>query len=485
MKITSVKKLHVCNASFMIVYKDTDLNLIPEALHKEIKTLEKRKTFKIENFGIRKFYFKDKPFYVCSLGKDKADIKTDDLRLISKKIFVETANERYKSINIQLDEGEIEKSIAYKIIAEYAKLSEYKFDWFKSDRKDPVLEEVKIVDRDTESDFSEFIKEGILLANAVKTTRELVDEPANIMVPETLANKAKEAGKKHGFKVTVYDESKIKKLEMNAFLSVGRGATRNPSKLIVMKYNGDKKNKKTYGLVGKGICFDSGGYCLKPSTGMVTMKLDMGGAATVIGAMQAIADAKLKINVTAVIAACQNMIGPDSYMPGDIIKSMNGKTIYIGNTDAEGRLTLVDAVTYIIRKENVDTVFDFATLTGAACMAFGSACAATLSNNDEIYSIYETAAKNAGEKIWRMPMFDEYKETLKHKEADVTNMSGTPGMITAGMFVGEFVEDKPWIHVDIAPIAYMEKETYFYDYGATGYGVKTCYEFMKLEQNKE
>ncbi len=468
------------DANILILYKDYDENLIPEELREEVKLLEERESFKLENSGMKEFKLDSKPFYICSLGKEKEKAELDDFRFLVYKLFKEVKKERFENVALKIQDGKLSKAHIYLIISEHASLAEYEFNKFKTDKKENKFEELFIVDSAANMALEEAIKEGLMLAEAEKTTRRLVDEPANLMTPEILAEEAKALGKQYGFDVSVYDKDKIEKLGMESYLSVGKGSTAHPPKLIVMRYNGGKKTDKTYGLVGKGVCYDSGGYSLKPSDGMLTMKLDMGGAATIIGAMQAIAAAKLPVNVVAVTAACQNLIGPDAYFPGDIINSMNGKTIYVKNTDAEGRLTLIDAVTYIIREEKADTVFDFATLTGAAMAAFGYASAASLSNDDEIYTIFDKAAKNAGEKIWRMPIFPEYKELIKHDEADLTNSAGNPGMITAGMFVGEFVEDKPWIHIDIAPTAWIGKQSGFYDKGATGFGVKTCYEFMKL-----
>ncbi len=470
----------VTDANILILYKDYDENLIPEELREEVKTLEERESFKIENAGFRKFTLDTKPFYICSFGKEREKAELDDLRFLIYKVYKEVRKEAFESVSIKMQDGKLSKAHLYLILAEHASLAQYSFDKFKTDRKDNKFEKLFIVDSGANMALEEAIKEGLMLAEAEKTTRRLVDEPANLMTPEQLAEEAKKIGKKYGFDVTVYDKDKIEKLGMESYLAVAQGSPNHPPKLIVMKYNGGKKGDKTYGLVGKGLCYDSGGYSLKPSDGMLTMKLDMGGAATIIGAMQAIATAKMPVNVVAVTAACQNLIGTDAYFPGDIINSMGGKTIYIKNTDAEGRLTLIDAVTYIIREEKADTVFDFATLTGAAMAAFGYASAATLSNDEEIYTKFDQAAKNAGEKMWRMPIFPEYKELIKHDEADLTNSAGNPGMITAGMFVGEFVEDKPWIHIDIAPTAWIGKQSGFYDKGATGFGVKTCYEFFKL-----
>ncbi len=467
------------DAKVIIVYKDYDESFIPEELKTELEQLKVRESFDLEKGGMKKFHLDSSLVYLCSLGKETDKAELDDLRFLAYKLYRDIRNERLESVAIKMQKGSLSKPHSYLILSEHASLAQYKFDRFKTDRKENRFNSLYIVDKDANVALEAAIKEGLLQAEAEKTARFLVDEPANLMLPEVLADFAKAQGKESGFDVDVYEQDKIEKLGMEAYLNVAKGSTSHPPKLIVMRYNGGKKGDKTYGLVGKGLCFDAGGYSLKPSTGMDTMKLDMGGAATVIGAMQLIAEAKLKVNVVAVVAACQNLIGPDAYFPGDIIGSMNGKTIFVKNTDAEGRLTLIDAITYIIREEKADTVFDFATLTGAAMAAFGYACAPTLSNDEEIYAKFDAAAKRAGEKIWRMPIFPEYKDLIKNDEADLTNSAGNPGMITAGMFVGEFVEDKPWIHIDIAPTAYVDKQSGFYDKGATGFGVKTCYEFFK------
>ncbi len=469
-------------ARIVFVYKDYDKEMIPEEIAELLDIFKERETFDIEKSGMKKFCFEGAPFYICSLGVEKEKAVSDDLRFAAYKLFKEVKKERYSEISVKLQSGGLSKAYSYSMLAEMASNAEYSFDRFKTDRKENRFSTINIVDCDASVALTAAIEEGAILGEAVKSARFLVDEPANLMTPQALADKAKELGKTYGFDVEIIEKNKIEKLQMNAYLAVSQGSS-TPPKLIVMRYNGGDKKDKTYGLVGKGLCYDSGGYSLKPSDGMKTMKLDMGGSATVIGAMQAIAAAKLKVNVVAVVAACQNLIGPNAYFPGDIINSMGGKTIYIGNTDAEGRLTLIDAITYIIREEKVDTVFDYATLTGAAMRAFGSACAATLSNDDELYAEYDKACKLAGEKAWRMPIFPEYKKLIKHKEADLTNSAGAPGMITAGMFVGEFVEDKPWIHVDIAPVAFMDKQSGFYDEGGTGYGVKSVYEFMKAKSS--
>jgi len=267
---------------------------------------------------------------------------------------------------------------------------------------------------------------------------------------------------------------------MEAFLSVAKGSENGP-RLIVMRYFGDESKKDdVLGLVGKGLTYDSGGYSIKPTSSMDTMKSDMGGASSVIGAISAIAKKKLKINVVGVIAACENMISGAAYKPGDIIGSMAGKYIEVLNTDAEGRLTLIDAVHYIIEKEKVNKVIDVATLTGAALVALGLTTTAVVSNNDEFYKKLENASFKADEKVWRLPAFEEYKKLIKSDIADLKNIGGRyAGTITAGLFIGEFVQNKPWLHLDIAGTAWSEKEAGYYSKGGTGVGVRTLYYLAK------
>lgn len=484
MKVSYIKSFEEkkVDARALFLYKDYDESLIPEEVKSELELRKDRGAFEFTKSRIAKFTYEGSPFFICSIGTEKEKASLEDLRFTAYKFFLEVKKERYAEISVMMEPEGLSKLYAYSLIAEMASNSEYDFNWFKSKKKDNAFESINLVVDKPSKGLEEAVKEGLNKGEAVKLARRLVDEPANIMTPEELASVAKEVGKKHGIEVDVYEKDKIEKLGMTAYLNVARGASSHP-KLIVMRYRGAGKKDKNYGIVGKGLCYDSGGYSLKPSDSMLTMKSDMAGAAAVIAAMQLIAVSELKVNVTCVVAACQNMIGPDAYLPGDIISSMLGKTIYIGNTDAEGRLTLADALTYIIQKEKVDTVFDYATLTGAAIMAFGSGCAATLTNDDAMHEDYIKAAELAGEKAWRLPIFREYEELIEHHEADLTNSAGKPGTITAGMFLREFVEDTPWIHVDIAPIAHLTKASGYYDKGATGYGVKSIYEFMKSKED--
>ncbi len=370
-------------------------------------------------------------------------------------------------------------SVKISYVVEAINYSQYKFDKYKSEKENKENEEnKKEVSFDIFTKEDEDIKEGVVLSESVMITRDLINEPANVIYPETLAKETERLGKKYGFEVEVLDEEKIKELKMESFLAVGRAAEKRP-RFIIMRHLGDKENKKDiYGLVGKGLTYDTGGLSLKPSTGMKDMKTDMGGAGTVIGTMCAIARMNLKKNVVAVIPACENSIGGNAYRPGDIIGSMAGKTIEVDNTDAEGRLTLIDGVHYIIKNEGVKEVIDVATLTGAVLVALGSTTTGVLSNNDDMYKQLEKASEEIGERVWRLPNFPEYKELYKSKVADLKNSGGRyAGSITAGMFIGEFVGDTPWMHLDIAGTSATSKPYGYYEYGATGQCVRTLYSY--------
>ncbi|MBS7525733.1 leucyl aminopeptidase [Fusibacter paucivorans] len=320
--------------------------------------------------------------------------------------------------------------------------------------------------------------ESIMLAEMTLRARVLVNEPANVMTPSALAEAAKVMGDETGFEVEIMEREVIAALQMTAFLSVAKGSEEQP-KLIVMRYTGDEEAHTRIGLIGKGLTYDSGGLSIKPTSSMVQMKNDMGGAAAVIGAMGAIAKQGLKMNVVGVVAACENMISGAAYKPGDIIDSMGGKRIYIGNTDAEGRLTLIDAIHYAIEKENVTMLFDIATLTGAARHCLGDVATPIVSNDETLVKLAEKAFSKSGERVWQMPNFPEFHEQIKHAEADLNNSGGQPGVSTSSAFLEAFVQGKPWIHFDIGATAYLSKARGADPIGATGVGVRGLYHMVK------
>lgn len=416
------------------------------------------------------------------LGKEK-EITGEKIRITFSKVIKKCREFKAQKLFVSfIDIDGVDCAEEINAIVEGIGFGDYKFDKYKSDRKIEKDIEVCIgnVSQEKLEEVKSYIDEAVVLFKTTLFARNLVNEPANVLTPKALAKAASDAGKEYGFEVDVFDKGKIKELDMKAFLAVTAGSE-NPPRLIVMRYSGDKDSRKVLGLVGKGLTYDAGGYSIKTSNGMLTMKSDMGGGAAVIGAMSAIAKMKLKVNVVAVIAACENLISGGAYKPGDIIGSMGGKTIEVISTDAEGRLTLADAVYYAVSKEKVTKVVDVATLTGAALSALGITTTAVVTNNKEFYGELEEASFKAGEKVWMLPAFDEYKELIKSDIADLKNTGGKfAGTITAGLFIGEFVCDKPWLHLDIAGTAWRDSEKDYYSKGGTGVGVRTLYYLAKI-----
>lgn len=369
-------------------------------------------------------------------------------------------------------------------IAEGLLHATYNFDYHKSDRKAvPELIVNYNPNKGKEHRAEKGINEAVKLMEGVFLARDLINEPANVIYPETLAGIAKEKLEAHGVKVTIYGRKEIEDLKMEAFLNVARASAKEP-KLIVMEYMNDPDSEEKVALVGKGLTYDSGGYAIKPATGMVDMHSDMGGSATVIGTMYALSALKAKVNVVGVVASCENMISGDGFRNGDIIGSMSGKTIEILNTDAEGRLTLADAVYYATNNLGATKLIDLATLTGACVMALGEQVTGSVTNNDEFFAELEKGNKRAGEPVWKMPSIDYYKKMNESKVADIKNIGGKfGGMMTAGLFVGAFLakEDIPWIHLDIAGTAYITEPHGYLRARGTGIQVKSLYYMLSKE----
>ena len=364
-------------------------------------------------------------------------------------------------------------------IAEVIEHINYKFDKYLTKKKEKFLEVSYLTDKKVPK-----LIEGYELAKISNIVKDLVNEQAEVLNPKELADRATKLGKEFGFNVEILDEKKAQKLGMNAYLAVARAAYHRPY-VIIMRYKGDAKSKYTYGLVGKGLTYDTGGLSLKPTDSMLTMRCDMGGAATMIGTMCAVAKMKIKKNVTCVVAACENSIGPNAYRPGDILTAMNGKTIEVTNKDAEGRLTLADALTYIVRKEKVNEVIDAATLTGAVMVALGEDVTGVFTNDDKMARKVIDASENWNEYFWQMPMFDIYKKNLKSSYADMQNTGVRWGGSTnAAKFLEEFVDDTKWVHLDIAGTAWASgANPYYSQKGATGQVFRTVYSYIKDSKN--
>ncbi len=456
----------------------------PKEVKKAIEHLTANKDWKWEGGEVKTVNFLDPAITIYAIGLGKKEETTGfKLRKAAAGIAKALKREGCASAAIFLDSLTAlwKAPEAARFIIESMGLATYEFKTYKTAKNDKKkVKPGTVVFIGNEKVPASVLKEAEIAVKATDLARDLVNEPANTLVPVELAERAKKAGQDHGFEVAIFDEKQIRKMKMDAYWSVAMGSDF-PPRLIVMRWMGNPEDKDNItALVGKGLTYDSGGYALKPADGMVTMKADMGGSAAVIGAMCMIAKLKLKANVVGVVAACENMVSGHAYRNGDIIGSMAGKTIEIGNTDAEGRLTLIDAVTYSIEKEKATRVVDIATLTGAAVIALGKVRIGVLSNNDELYGKLEDASEYSGERIWRLPHDDEYRDQLKSDIADIKNVGGRgAGTVTAGLFIRDFVQNKPWLHLDIAGKAFIENENTFGPSGATGCGVRLLYSLVK------
>jgi leucyl aminopeptidase len=315
------------------------------------------------------------------------------------------------------------------------------------------------------------VERGEAVGDAVNFARRLAITPANDMTPSHLADEAAKAASEYGLEIEILDEAKCRELGMGSFLSVAQGSSQ-PPRFIVLKYNGDSGGKELLALVGKGITFDSGGISIKPAERMEEMKYDMSGGAGVIATMRALGKLKPKLNVVGIVPATENMPGGRATKPGDIFTAMNGKTIEVINTDAEGRLILADALCYA-NKVGATRIVDAATLTGACVIALGHAASAAVSNNDQFAQQFLDAAKPSGERYWQLPLYEDYGKAMKSDIADLKNTGGRPaGTLTAAAFLNCFVDNTPWIHLDVAGTAYLDTESAWQAKGPTGTPVR-------------
>jgi leucyl aminopeptidase len=365
-----------------------------------------------------------------------------------------------------------------KMIAEGTILGAYDFSKYKSKKEDDSkgIEEFQIVELRYEiiEEVKKGIETGTIIAESTNFARDMVNEPADYMTPSKIAEIALSID---GIETKIIEKDEAQALGMEAYLAVAKGSAE-PPKFIHMKYIPSEIPVKKIAIVGKGVTFDSGGLDIKPASSMVSMKDDMSGAAAVSAVMKAVSQLKPNVEVHAIIAATENMPGSRAYKPGDILKAMNGKTIEIDNTDAEGRLTLADALSYAVKLE-VQEIVDVATLTGACLVALGYMASGVMGNNQELINKLIESADKGGERLWQLPLYDEYMEGLKSDIADFKNSgSRYAGASTAGCFLKEFIEETHWAHIDIAGPAYIDKEIREMSKGATGVGVRTLLNYI-------
>ncbi len=373
--------------------------------------------------------------------------------------------------------GGLDPQASGQAIAEGALLGLYRFGIYLSNAAvaPADFEELTIVDRDsgTASALELGVARGKVMADAAILARDMVNEPANVMTPTRMAEVAGSVADAGGLSLTILEASEMRELGMGALLGVAQGSDQ-PPKLIVLNYTGDPDNPaNNLGLVGKGITFDTGGISLKQPGGMEAMKGDMAGGASVIAAMQAIGRLKPAINVTGIIAASENMPGGSAQRPGDVVRAMNGKTIEVINTDAEGRLVLADALCYA-RGQGLTRLVDVATLTGAMVTTLGKVCTGVMGNKQGLIDQIIAAGRTAGEKFWQLPMFEEYKDLIKSDVADMKNSGGRQaGSISAAFLLAEFAGDAAWVHLDIAGTSTSERTKGYQIKGATGTPART------------
>jgi len=417
---------------------------------------------------------------VLLVGLGGVSKRTDTVqKSIIKAIFAQLKSHSISDVTIALDDKINKDSDVYRqlrLSVQDACAGFYQYDETKSTKATaPTLENIRFVVADEQVENAEFgLLDGTAVANGMSVARELGNLPGNICTPTYLSQEALELAEGYdSVECEILDEEAMQALGMHCLLSVGNGSAE-PSQLIVIKYNGGETNEQPHVLVGKGVTFDTGGISLKPGAAMDEMKFDMCGAASVMGTMNAVAEMQLPMNVIGVIAAAENMPSDKATKPGDVVTTLSGKTVEILNTDAEGRLVLCDALTYVERFDP-KTVIDIATLTGAVIVALGHTASAVMSNDDNLANELIEAGEYAADRTWRLPLWDEYQELLDSNFADIANIGGpAAGSITAACFLSRFTEKYSWAHLDIAGIAWSKGK----EKGASGRAVPILCQYL-------
>ena len=428
------------------------------------------KVHTLNQAGVKRLYF-------VGLGKEE-ELTFDLLREAFGKLFKTLKQAKRTEAAIALDTfvtKDIDANDAAHALSEAYYLATYEFPGYKQKKNEPEkrIESITIYTEADQAEIEASVFVGSVYGKATNSARTLVNTPSNLLTAADLANYAVELANKYEFEYEILEKDDMEKLGMGAFLAVNQGS-KNPPKMIVLKYQGKETWENVIGLVGKGVTFDTGGYSLKPRESMVDMKTDMAGAAAVLGAMEIIGELRPEQNVVAVIPATDNMISGEAFKPDDVITSMSGKTIEVKNTDAEGRLILADAITYA-KHHGASYLIDVATLTGGVIVALGVHTTGAMTNNEALFEQVLEASAETGEFIWRLPITEKDKERVRSsKIADLNNSPGREGhAIMGGAFLGEFAEDTPWVHLDIAGTSVTSKEHDLGPSGATGVMVRT------------
>jgi leucyl aminopeptidase len=435
---------------------------------------------KVHSFG----KIGSKRIWFVGLGKEK-ELTFEKLRASFGKLFKEIKGAKLEEIAIYLDSfttEKIEGLDAAHALGEAFPLATYQFAGYrqKSNEPEKMVKSLTVYSKaQDKEEIHAALTVGYAFGKGTNSARTLVNTPGNLLTATDMANYAIELAGKYDFEVEILDKEEIEKLGMGAFLAVNQGS-KEPPKMIVLKYQGKDEWKNVIGLVGKGITFDTGGYSIKTKQGIVGMKTDMGGAASVLGVMEIIGELRPEQNVVAVIPSTDNMISGGAFKPDDVITSMSGKTIEVLNTDAEGRLVLSDAITYA-KHHGAEYLIDVATLTGGVITALGLHTTGAMTNYEPLFEQIVEASMEAGEQVWQLPLFESEKERVRNsKVADLNNSPGSEGhAIVAGAFIGEFAENTPWVHLDIAGTATTSKEHDLGPAGATGVMTRTLAIFVE------
>ena len=417
--------------------------------------------------------FKAKRILLVGLGK----LSTAEVRKAAGTAVRFAKPRKLRELSIAIPEG-LAPAAATRAVVEGAYVGDFDPDTYRSDRKDQSIEQLNVVGSGAQVEAG--LREGVILGEAQNFARSLINEPSNVMTPTVLGERAAAMCQQVGLKCEVYGADKLKELKMGAFWGVTKGSQEPPA-LIVMTYEPKGASAApVLGLVGKGITFDTGGISIKPADGMEKMKYDMSGGAAMIGAMQAIAQLKPAVKVIGIVCAAENMPSGSAMKPGDVQIAMSGKSIEIINTDAEGRLVLADGLAYA-RQLGATHLIDAATLTGACVVALGMINAGVFSNDEETYRHFTEALETSGERFWRLPVEDDYRDQIKSSIADIMNTGGSRwgGAISAAMFLKEFAEDTPWIHLDIAGVAWSDEQKPWMAKGPSGIAVRSITEWVR------
>jgi leucyl aminopeptidase len=462
-------------------FLNEDYSELLNGLNKEISIVAKEIIQNIPKFGLfNQLYtfgkIPAKKILFVGLG-NKNEFNTEKSRLISGKIIQYAREFRIKEFSIIPFNS---SNMIIESLLEGIFLSSYSFEKFKSIKEKNTISKISLIINSSPKSFQQIIDKISIICRAVNEAREISNLPPNECTPEHLSKIAL-IMKNQEIKTKIINIDALRDIGLNGIVSVGSGSVNSP-KLIVIEYKGTKNEEKPILLVGKAVTFDSGGVSLKPSEKMDEMKFDKCGGVNVISIMKSLSTLKIKKNVIGLIPAVENMPSHSSYRPSDIITMYNGKCVEVLNTDAEGRLILADALSYGIKQYNPKLIIDMATLTGACIIALGSNVAGIIGNNENLIKQIIETSKNTDEKMWELPLFEEYHEQIKSKNADIKNIGGRAGgAITAAAFLSNFVGTIPWVHLDIAGTAWNQEGSLPKSYnppGATGFGIRTLIKFI-------